>query len=573
MESGEPYSEPIILERSGAANGKPPMYKWDKNNFQPRAAFSWSPNFDGGILKKIFGGNDKSVIRGGFSMTNDYFGQALAVNFDLNTALGFSSNDTISANTYNVTSRPGPLFENFGQNVRTLPKITVPGIMPMEQPSDQQRRIETGLDGGLVAPTNYMWNLTIERQLPAGLVLQASYIGRAGRNLLAQRDPVTPNNLRDPKSGQDFFAAATELEKLRQQGHSGPVPKQAFFDNVFPDLRDVMDSYYGGDALPSGLTPTETIYYLLHDWEFGNDWTYVQDEIDHAYEKNYFFQPQYGALSSWATVANSNYNAMTLSLRQRFGNNLQWDFNYTLSHSLDDASGLQAEDDYATSAFIISPLRQREFYSHSDFDIRHMVNVNSIYGLPFGRGRFIGSQMPVWADTIAGNWQLSGIFRWNTGLPAIGPYDDARWATNWNAQSFATPTRHVETSITRGDADNSPKLFGRDTDEVYRSFRNAYPGEGGARNIFRLPGYVSLDMGLAKSFRMPWKEGHRLQIRWEVFNVTNTQHFGDQDTSRTGMGIRLDPALNNLNAPANWSNFTGIQGAPRVMQIGARFEF
>jgi hypothetical protein len=39
------------------------------------------------------------------------------------------------------------------------------------------------------------------------------------------------------------------------------------------------------------------------------------------------------------------------------------------------------------------------------------------------------------------------------------------------------------------------------------------------------------------------------------------------------MGIRLDPGLNKLTAPANWSNFTGIQGAPRVMQIGARFQF
>ncbi len=48
---------------------------------------------------------------------------------------------------------------------------------------------------------------------------------------------------------------------------------------------------------------------------------------------------------------------------------------------------------------------------------------------------------------------------------------------------------------------------------------------------------------------------------------------GARDTSRSGYGIRLDPAVRNLAPPTNWSNFTGIRGAPRVMQVGARFVF
>ncbi len=93
------------------------------------------------------------------------------------------------------------------------------------------------------------------------------------------------------------------------------------------------------------------------------------------------------------------------------------------------------------------------------------------------------------------------------------------------------------------------------------------------RNIFRLPGYTSLDLGLSKSFNLPWNENHKLQIRWEVFNATNTQRFGALDQSRSGYGLRLDPAVRNLTPPTNWSNFTGIQGAPRVMQVGARLQF
>ena len=43
------------------------------------------------MLRKIFGSEGASVIRGGFAITNDYFGQQLAVQFDLNNPAGFAS--------------------------------------------------------------------------------------------------------------------------------------------------------------------------------------------------------------------------------------------------------------------------------------------------------------------------------------------------------------------------------------------------------------------------------------------------------------------------------------------------
>ena len=128
--AGKPYNELISLQLSGKKNGKPPLYNWDKNNFQPRVAIAWSPKFDDGFFGKLFGTNSESVFRGGFGITNDYYGQQLAVSFDLNNALGFSSSRNINANTYSVTgtNRPlAPLFTGFGQPVRSLPNITIPG--------------------------------------------------------------------------------------------------------------------------------------------------------------------------------------------------------------------------------------------------------------------------------------------------------------------------------------------------------------------------------------------------------------------------------------------------------------
>src|SRR5262249_36661032 len=202
--------------------------------------------------------------------------------------------------------------------------------------------------------------------------------------------------------------------------------------------------------------------------------------------------------------------------------------------SLDDASGLQTATGFG-SAFIVNPLRQNTWYGNSDFDIRHQINAAAVWQVPVGKGRAFINSSNRFVDAMVGGWQLSGIYRWNMGLPGGAgtmPYDDARWATNWNVQANVTPTSAVQTCP---DRSNTPKLFGAcDLKAIYQSFRNAYPGEAGPRNYLRAPGYMNGDMGLSKVFDLPWNEKQKLQLRWEVFNVANYQPFGAIDTSRSG---------------------------------------
>src|SRR5260370_2198258 len=99
------------------------MYNGDKTNFQPRVAVAWSPNYSEGLLHALFGGAGKSVLRGGFSLVNDNYGEALAVDCDLNNTLGFTSNFTTPANTYDsatVTKPLPPLFTVLNPYVRSL---------------------------------------------------------------------------------------------------------------------------------------------------------------------------------------------------------------------------------------------------------------------------------------------------------------------------------------------------------------------------------------------------------------------------------------------------------------------
>lgn len=582
--AGQNLATLLTIDLSGPANDATPMYRWDKNNFQPRVAVAWTPSFENTFLRRVFGGAGKSSIRAGFAMTNDYYGSQLAVAFDANNTLGFSSSTSIPVNTYNVTTRPAPLFTGFNQNVRTLPLITPPGPLTFPQtksalsPTGSARRIESSLDEGLVAPLNYLVNLSVERELPHGFVVQGAYVGRLGRKLLATRDVMAMNNLVDTVSGVDWYTAATQLEILRQTGAApNTIAAIPWFENVLGAnfVADAQAFFYSpANGYAAAANNTQMAYIMAYGTDgsdgWGNDWTDSQVEYEQILGRYLWFQPQWGALSSWGTIANSNYHSLAFSVRQRMRGFI-WDFNYTFSHSLDDASGLQTSGTYG-AAFILNPIKQRQSYANSDFDIRHQMNLNAVYEFPFGKGKAFFSGVHRGVDHIIGGWQLSGIFRWNTGLPLSAPFDDVRWATNWNVQSSTVPTQAIPKNCdTRGTATVAPKLFGCDLLNIYHSFRNAYPGESGSRNIIRRPGYANVDLGLAKRIR--FTEQVSVQLRWEVFNVANLQTMGGLSGGRTGFGMGLDPALNNLTPPSDWTTFNSIQGTPRVMQIGARIEF
>ena len=575
---GVNHTPPITVDLAGPYHDRPGFYPWDKNNFQPRVSIAWSPNFRSGFLGKLFGADTTSVLRGGFSITNDYFGQALAVNFNANNTLGFSASQTISANTYNITTNPAPQITGPNMSIRSLPGITVPAnlVFPQTQPQDFQQRIEGSLDTNLVSPINYSWNFTFTRKLPKGLLVEASYIGRLGRNLLATRDVMALNNIVDQKSGQDWYTAGQLLETLRRNNTPlSQVPNIPWFENVYAP--GTIDGIFFG----AGLSNTQAAYLVMavprpgtqlnNDcnavggcYEFGNDWTFLQQLLDDNSGRRLFFQSQYGALSAFGTIGSSDYHGGTLSIRQRT-KGLIWDFNYTLSHSMDDASGLQTSGVYG-SAFILNPLRQRDNRSVSDFDIRHIINFNSIYELPFGRGRHFLSGSNGLVNALIGGWQVTSIFRWNSGLPLVNLVDLGGWPTNWNVRSNVVRIRNVQSSPTRGVGNAAPNIFS-DPVAAYQSFRSPSVGETGDRSIIRYPGYVALDMGLYKSFDMPWNEKHKLQIRWEVFNVTNTQRLtGNADNT-----FGLDPHVGQPGP--TFGNFTAIQGTPRVMQFAIRLDF
>lgn len=564
---GQNYTEPLIVDLAGPANNKPDFYEMDKNNFQPRISFAWQPNFKGQLLGALFG--EKTVLRGGFAITNDYFGQQLAVTFDANNTLGFSTRRQISANTYNITEgNAAPEYTGAGMQIRSLQGIVAPATLtfPLQQPTNNARRIESSLDTNLVSPINYSWNISYGRELPGKMYVDISYVGRAARNLLATRDVMTPNNITDPISGQTYYQAATALELERRAGRTrAQLTPQPFFENMYANN---FINFFGTG------TKTQAVFDLFRPGlASGNDWTFIQELLDDFSGRRLFYQSQYAALSSFGTIARSDYNALAISVRQRL-KGLTWDFNYTFSKSMDDASGLQTSGTYA-AAFIQNPLDQESSYARSDFDLPHILNFNSVWEIPVGRNRQFFSGMNKFVNALFGGWQLSSIFRYNSGYPIRNFFDDSGWVTNYNIKAGGFLQNPVETgnNPTTG-VGGVPNLFA-DRVAAYRSFRSPLPGEIGNRNVLRYPSYFVLDAGLAKSFDMPWREGHKITIRWDVFNVTNTARFTTLANNSLGYRPdRVDANGNFVNSPpSNWGNFTAQQGSPRIMQFALRYDF
>lgn len=561
-EQGMPYNELISVNLSGPYWDQEGWYKQDWNNLSPRIAVAYSPSFEDGFLNTIFGDPGKSVLRAGFSRIYDRIGNAMAVNFDLSNPMGFSSSQTISANTYNVTDNPAPVFTGFGQNVRSLPGLNPPDSItfPLTVPADEAQRIETSLDDTLITPSNYSWNVSWGRELPAGLYFEASYVGRSGRNLMAQQDAVPMGNLRDPKSGMDWYGAALELAKQRDANVPwDEVQTIPYFENMFP--------YF--TWLAGGGTVTQnTALFTFRDGYDIKDWTYLQLYLDDdGIHPNMFFQPQFAALNMWSTVSWSDYHAGQFTLRERFSDSLSLDVNYTFAKSMDNASGTQDAGNFDGASFIMNPFRPEDQYSRSDFDMNHMINANWMWALPFGQGKAYLADISGFANALLGGWQFHGIFRFNSGMPEWNVFDAAQWATNWNAQSNGVRLRNPGNKPHKdGDAPN----FWSDPQYAYQSYRNAYAGESGDRNVLNMSHYMTLDFGLSKVFKMP-VEGHRVQFRWEVFNALNQQFLGHMYGSRSSLGIGQDPHIGT--APGDFGNITSIQGSPRVMQFALRYDF
>ena len=93
-----------------------------------------------------------------------------------------------------------------------------------------------GNDDTLKTPHADAVDLSIGRELPQRFSLQFSYVGRFGHRLLTQRDLNQPLDIVDPKTGIDYYAAASALSTLARKFAlaNQPGPNNFYQGSVTP---------------------------------------------------------------------------------------------------------------------------------------------------------------------------------------------------------------------------------------------------------------------------------------------------------------------------------------------------
>lgn len=564
---GQIYEPIVNFAPTGPYYGKPGFWPKSKNNIAPRFAIAYSLN-------------DRTSIRVGAGIYYDHYGEALVNAFDQHGAYGISSQITNPAGVYGYetapryTSRTSLPFNNgVPPQTSTFPYAPPTGLAGFS--------ITWGLDSKLKTPYTEAFNLSVQHQFAKGFTLEADYVGNMGRHLIQSLDLAEPVDYVDPSGGGDYYTAGDQLSRTVDQnagvygvnssgtGSVVNVPAIKYFEDVFPWMAGFD---YAGESATQAIYNNEWAPYrenlgattALSDLDFYGPLIGFYPAPSNW--QPHFWQGQFSSLYALSTIGMSYYNAGQLILRHPITHGLQLDIAYTLSKSIDFGSDAERSTEFGTSgsggSFSDILNTWRPYYNKgvSDFDTKHLLTVDGLYQLPFGRGKALLSNANGVANAFVGGWQLSGIGRATSGLPFS--LFEPGWTTDWQIESYAVVTQPVKMQR-HFNSNGDPQFFANASAinsgvATGSPVRLPYPGEAGERNYFRGDGYFGLDSGLAKNWQI--REHGALKFDWEVYSATNT--------------VRFDPAsINSGLTGAELGVATGLLTTPRRMQFALRYDF
>jgi hypothetical protein len=242
-----------------------------------------------------------------------------------------------------------------------------------------------------------------------------------------------------------------------------------------------------------------------------------------------------GSTSIVEPVGNSNYNALQLTVEKRFSKGFSVLANYQFSKSIDDSSNSKATGQSRTN-----PFNQAFDRGPSDFDRTHVFNASGLFEIP---GKYRNKAV----QAVIGGWNLNGILAAYTGyaFTVVSGVDNARTGTS-NQRADLVGSPYISGDRSKGAQIAqwlNPAAFAQNAIGTYGTL---------GRNVFRGPGFASLDAGLSKKFVV--YERLTATLRFEAFNALNHANLGLPGTSVTG------------------SNFMKITSAydPRILQLAVR---
>lgn len=549
----------------GPKNHGPALYNSDPTNFAPKVAFAWNPSFDSST---VFNGGigtvyDRTVVNAVMYQQDQYsylFFQNPTINY------GSGTNPVGSLRTNSRYDAPPAIVAPATPKPPYTPYVTSAGI-----PSGlAQGQFNEMIDPNLKTPYSILANFGMQHQISGSMLLKVSWVGRYGRRLLAQADANQLIEFPDKASNQQMGDAMGKVTNaLRAGADPTNLPAQAWFENQLPKGIGVSQGY-----------PNNTSFVAdnLSSLVIKGDFADTIQALAGAGLLNYNvgMASQFGGNTVFSNKGFSSYNGLLVSLQKNVTHGLDFDFNYTWAHSLDNTSLIANSPALSGYGFICDTLRPRLCRGNSDFDVTHYITGFARYQLPFGRGRTYGANIPWGLNQIIGGWDLSNVFSWHTGNA---------WST-------------VTSAFVAGFANNAPGIFVGSPADLQRQLHktsggtlslfadqnraaNAFVGpvgfQIGPRNSLRGPQYFNLDTGLSKTFTVVPDWGLNVQFRADAYNILNHPNFAApannssyDDITAPGNFGQLTSMINS--AGQSTTNSTAFQAA-RVVQLSARVQF
>ena len=466
-------------------------------DFAPRLGLAYSPSVSGeGVLARIVGGSGKTSVRASYGM----FYTAIE-----ELTIGVMSANAPYGTTY--TSPAPPLFstpfitaangQNLGQYFPvTLAPLTSSARHPDSDINWAQFEPISGLPDYPTTnriPYTEEYMLSLERGFGAHTVLSLNYVGTQGHRLLVLEE-ANPGN---PALCLFLSNPANLKPEQPPQTPCGPFGEGTSYTTSTGRV-------YNGTRGPLGS-------------KFGSD-------------------------ANQATIGNSNYNALQITLRHS-SKRLSVLAGYTYSKSEDQSSNVGEE---------VNPLDPALSKALSAFDVKHNFVVSYSYKIPF---EVLCRTSNRWTE----GWEISGITHFTSGLPVtlVNYGDNSLLGSEPNGvNNYGVD----EPDYSGGalDLNHNPRN-GRSYFDTAQFSENTLGTPGTAkRRFFYGPGMDNYDMALLKNVRLT--ESKSLQFRLEGFNIFNhAQFFGPQSVD------------GNIGSSA----FGQIASAdsPRLVQLGAKFFF
>jgi hypothetical protein len=307
-----------------------------------------------------------------------------------------------------------------------------------------------------VTPFNHQWNLNIQRTLTRDMLIEVAYLGNRGQRIWI---------------GRNQNAASTDYLSLGSA------------------LNDLVNNPYFGQ-ITTGPLSAEKIrrWQLLRPYPHYTD---VHRNVDAA--------------------GDSIYHGMTVRVDKRFGYGLLFQAAYTVSKHINNVS-----ENFFARANYINPNNLDLSRSVAEYDRPQILALSYVYQFPFGPGkRWLGRG---WAGSLLGNWQISGITSFASGIPVVITAPGATSLPGVGATAVK-----LKSPILPEGQQSIDRWFDTSAFVVPQPF--TLGSDSRTQPNLRGPGINTFDIMLSRTQRI--KERVNVQFRAEFYNAFNTTQFGD----------------------------------------------